>query len=557
MRQKLFTKEIDNMLFKQYAMGADLSKQKVVAKIFNPYGRGCWYIINSDPNDPDYLWAIVDLFEIEAGSVSREDLQTIKVPPFGLNLERDLYFQPINAQELYDRLRQGERFEHGGSVDVIQNDKDESYLTSVNAKPTDAAIKLAGGGMLSSEEKNRLEELQRKEDNDSLNNVENEEYENLVAKYRKTKDYKHYADGGEIAKSWTVMYFKEGKNRFGEKIESAFNNTRVQGTLKEAIENVKEELVGNISYATIKDRSIGDVLVAKVKQDGTINIYREGYGIDKMAKGGTTKNYIYVPKSDIKRILVEDENHNERTINAKDILDGAYVKKSVPKVDKVKLSKRAQSILDSSLESFENKSASSRLSVIKMVEDNLAANKKGIDNIGMGLDEDMVASGKEFLKIVKSKKYEDKPEIELGTFKEARYAKGKMLYIPPTREKGAWKGRQERLAEAKGISGKYTHREKGYIMSKSQAEKLKKYILEGYDAGSMTGELVKHENLYAKGGVTFKDKVKSISNSLKGKKVPSKLKKDYGTTYDKKESVLAATRIAGAMKAKMESKKKR
>lgn len=343
MRQKLFTKEIDNELFAQYKYGSDLSKQMVVAKIFNPFNRGQWYIINSDPNDPDYLWAIVDLFEIEAGSVSREDLQTIKVPPFGLNLERDLYFQPINAQELYDRLRQGERFEHGGSIDVIQNDKDESYLTSVNAKPTDAAIKLAHGGMLSSEEKNRLEELQRKEDNDSLNKVENEEYENLVAKYRKTKDYKHYADGGEIAKSWTVMYFKEGKNRFGEKIESAFNNTRVQGTLKEAIEKVKEELVGNISYATIKDRSIGDVLVAKVKQDDTINIYREGYGIDKMAKGG----------------------------------------------------------------------------------------------------------------------------------------------------------------------------------------------------------------------VTFKDKVKSISNSLKGKKVPSKLKKDYGATYDKKESVLAATRIAGAMKAKMESKKKR
>jgi hypothetical protein len=43
---------------------------------------------------------------------------------------------------------------------------------------------------------------------------------------------------------------------------------------------------------------------------------------------------------------------------------------------------------------------------------------------------------------------------------------------------------------------------------------------------------------------------------LKGKKVPSKLKKDYGATYDKKESVLAATRIAGAMKAKMETKKK-
>lgn len=717
MRQKLFTKEIDNKLFAQYKYGSDLSKQMVVAKIFNPFNRGQWYIINSDPNDPDYLWAIVDLFEIEAGSVSREDLQTIKVPPFGLNLERDLYFQPINAQELYNRLRQGERFEHGGSVDVIQNDKDESYLTSVNAKPNDAAIKLAHGGMSESVEvgdlvrvkkygfimrvdkiegnmyflendkrgsmngnngsylisdiekyekyadgggiygiekylsknlidhisslneeqlkkmkKELLNEIERSEKYDkdfkgsnrqfSLNKeldlvnyrlgvedkmadggetdgytkslalvtvkFSNPEYNystNLsgsvseadarkyfvgksfnVGKYPKENmqkcidiDFKAkgtYAEGGETAKSWTVMYFKEGKNRFGEKIESAFNNTRVQGTLKDAIEKVKEELVDNISYATIKDRSIGDVLVAKVKQDGTINIYREGYGIDKMAKGGTTKSYIYVPKSDIKEIDAVIGG-KEQKISGKDVLDGAYVKKSVPKVDKGKLSERAQILLDSTMESFERQNDRQRAASIKQVEDNLAANKKGIDNIGMGLDEDMVAAGEEFLKIVKSKKYEDKPEIELGTFKEARYAKGKVLYIPPPTGSDNWKNRQMKLAEAKGISGKYTNREKGYIMSKSQAEKLKKYILEGYDASAFTGELIKPEDSYKKGGVTFKDKVKSISNSLKGKKVPSKLKKDYGATYDKKESVLAATRIAGAMKAKMESKKKR
>lgn len=96
-----------------------------------------------------------------------------------------------------------------------------------------------------------------------------------------------YADGGEVSKSWGVMYFKEGKNRFGEKIESAFNNTILKGTLKEAISQVQDELLGAITYATIKDRSI-DAIVAKVKQDGGINIYREGYGFDKMAKGGIT-----------------------------------------------------------------------------------------------------------------------------------------------------------------------------------------------------------------------------------------------------------------------------
>ena len=150
MRQKLFTKQIDDMLFKQYAMGNDLSKQKVVAKIFNPYGRGVWYLLNSDPQDPDYIWAIVDLFEPEVGSVSREDLETIKVPPFGLNLERDIYFQPMNAQDLLNRVMQGERFADGGATDlqIVKSDTQENYLTTQDASPSEYAVKLGNGGVM-------------------------------------------------------------------------------------------------------------------------------------------------------------------------------------------------------------------------------------------------------------------------------------------------------------------------------------------------------------------------------------------------------------------------
>jgi len=55
---------------------------------------------------------------------------------------------------------------------------------------------------------------------------------------------------------------------------------------------------------------------------------------------------------------------------------------------------------------------------------------------------------------------------------------------------------------------------------------------------------------YAKGGATFDDKVKAISKNLKGRKVPKKLQKDYGKTYDtKEERDDAARRIAGAMRA--------
>jgi predicted ABC-type ATPase len=111
---KLFTKEIDKKLFAQYSKGSDLSNQMVVAKIFNPYGRGTWYLINSDEDDPDYLWAIVDLFEVEVGSVSRKELESIKIKPFNFGLERDLSFRPKNAEEVFKGLLSGKTYARGG-----------------------------------------------------------------------------------------------------------------------------------------------------------------------------------------------------------------------------------------------------------------------------------------------------------------------------------------------------------------------------------------------------------------------------------------------------------
>lgn len=131
---KLFNKTIDRQLFKQYALGSDLSKQEVVVKIFNPTGNGTWFILNSDPQDPDYLWAIVDLgYGAEVGSVSRSELENYK-GRFGLGFERDLGFDPINAEELYQGLRKGEYFADGGGLESfgekIKDDKGLFYWKS-------------------------------------------------------------------------------------------------------------------------------------------------------------------------------------------------------------------------------------------------------------------------------------------------------------------------------------------------------------------------------------------------------------------------------------------
>ena len=99
----LFTKEIEKLAQEQYPHGNDMEKQVIVAKFFNPVGVGTWYLMNQDPEDTDYCWGIVHLFEVEVGSFSKSELENVKLS-FGLGIERDLYFEQVNALEMYRKL---------------------------------------------------------------------------------------------------------------------------------------------------------------------------------------------------------------------------------------------------------------------------------------------------------------------------------------------------------------------------------------------------------------------------------------------------------------------
>ncbi len=103
---ELFTKQIIEKAKAQYPLGSDMEKQMVVAKFFNPTGAGTWYLMNMDPEDEDYCWGIVDLYEVEMGSFSKSELENTKVG-FGLGIERDLHFEPVNAKELWEKLMKG------------------------------------------------------------------------------------------------------------------------------------------------------------------------------------------------------------------------------------------------------------------------------------------------------------------------------------------------------------------------------------------------------------------------------------------------------------------
>ena len=99
---KLLTKEITKKAQKQYDRGSDINNQMVVAKFFDPMGSWKWYLMNL-AEDGDYAWGIVKGFEVEMGSFSMNELQNVKLP-FGLGIERDMYFEPIKASELWKEL---------------------------------------------------------------------------------------------------------------------------------------------------------------------------------------------------------------------------------------------------------------------------------------------------------------------------------------------------------------------------------------------------------------------------------------------------------------------
>jgi ppGpp synthetase/RelA/SpoT-type nucleotidyltranferase len=121
MKTLKLTKEEEKKLQSQYKFGSDLSKQDAVVKVFNPYGRGTWFLVNQDPNDTDYIWAIVDLGSgIDVGSVSLSEMTSVRVPVFGMKLplEKDRGFRSINASDVVEGLMEGRYFKDGGEIKV-------------------------------------------------------------------------------------------------------------------------------------------------------------------------------------------------------------------------------------------------------------------------------------------------------------------------------------------------------------------------------------------------------------------------------------------------------
>ena len=501
---KLFTKDIDKHLFKQYHLGSDLDNQVVVTKIFNPYGRGRWFLINSDPDDQDYIWAIVQMGDIvEVGSVSRSELESIRVSPFRLPLERDLGFRPVNAEELLRGLREGKFYKKGGWVENENKEMAENQATEV---------------------KHHSEEL-----SNALKNTDHVEAWVVGKMERATTDLSdvtHYLDG------------ESKKMADGGEVDG----------LKGKV--VRYDLLGGGSGMFVVD----DVMVSPpYYSKREVSLYTKEGGIDK---------FPYERLSDFmsgKSVEVSDSKGEPYTLTLKNrMADGGMMAdggelKDIEK-DAIKLSKTYGKIY-----LVQRQGGGEEGKYVLTTEEDL-------------MDELNSIYKSRFIQLyANGKKYADGGEVNKYAEVFDKLKKGDKVKI--TFGSGISKqNKAELLVKSKNIVGKGKSYESEKITFENtrnpQGIKFYAYKRKSGYVGFAMGDLaisdvqISFEDKKSKGGymkkggmsdkkIKFDDKVKAIQSSLlKRKKVSPKVQKDYGKTYDKKEALQSAKRIAGAMRKK-------
>ena len=97
---RLMTKELEKR-FAQVGSQKEVEDPVIVAKFFNPTGAGTWYATEYDPKEKMFF-GYVSIFgdwNDEWGYFSLAELESYK-SPFGLGIERDLYWKEVRASTL-------------------------------------------------------------------------------------------------------------------------------------------------------------------------------------------------------------------------------------------------------------------------------------------------------------------------------------------------------------------------------------------------------------------------------------------------------------------------
>jgi hypothetical protein len=487
----------------------------------------------------------VDLFEVEVGSVSREDLQTIKVPPFGLNLERDMYFQPINAQELLSRLRQGERFEHGGVVkwqDVEVGDsarvKSENkmgvifstYGRKFNLKFADDSMKTYDA--------NELEFYKDEYADGGMMGVSGEMDGQWIAN----------TGAGMFAKGGSTQGYEIYHNTLASALREVEDYLHSEGYLFTSDKYFPDVTVGGIKYGETKRFTRPIKLQGKSKEgEVNIQIYRMDSGKYELnmyptyANGGAT---------DVELVENEGEAYLTSTGDSKKrmavkLADGGIIEN---------YRQRLENMSDSELaEEYEYETGVSKDDIMADIDDE---RDTYIDELVFRLKQTMRSRG-EYADggvMAKGGSVNIKSTNTSDLIKEAIMngaEKVKVQFYPAYDEK-EHSMLSEKLKDIlkKGKVSIFNVKDEAYdivqILKDPKDVKSIKWVKEKMAKGGMT-----------KNKTTFADKVKSIKATLlKRKKVSPKVQKDYGKTYSPKEAEESAKRIAGSIRKKEMSKKK-
>ena len=94
---KLLTKEIKEVIPKLYTQEERGDEAVVYVKFFTPWSNWTWYATEFDGEDTFFGWVVG--LEKELGYFSLKELSKV-TGPFGLKIERDLYFTPKPLREL-------------------------------------------------------------------------------------------------------------------------------------------------------------------------------------------------------------------------------------------------------------------------------------------------------------------------------------------------------------------------------------------------------------------------------------------------------------------------
>jgi len=105
---KIFTKaNLKSLPTLDESAQMSIADQKVWVKLFG--GSATWYITSFDPSTNE-AFGFVNLGNpqfAELGYIDMRELTALRIPPFGLPIERDRNFHPTPLQEVMDTIKSG------------------------------------------------------------------------------------------------------------------------------------------------------------------------------------------------------------------------------------------------------------------------------------------------------------------------------------------------------------------------------------------------------------------------------------------------------------------